>query len=198
MSKLFFTSDWHLNDDRLGGVTNKPNVFYRPFSMSSTPVELQNSTIIERILQSDFRDGDTLYHLGDVICNFDLDGFYGGVQRLERLRDTFPKSKFHLIIGNYDEDKLDFLGKYFDTIQNDLYLDLPKFKAYLNHYPIKCKPIVNTDVLGITGHIHGLWKVRPNMINVGVDAWHFHIVPLETIEFCYNAMQNFYDENVYC
>lgn len=35
------------------------------------------------------------------------------------------------------------------------------------------------------------------MINVSVDAWHFKPVSETEILFCYNAMQNFYDENVF-
>lgn len=31
------------------------------------------------------------------------------------------------------------------------------------------------------GHIHGKWKVKGRMINVGVDVWDFAPVPLETL-----------------
>lgn len=49
----------------------------------------------------------------------------------------------------------------------------------------------------LTGHIHSLWKVQPKMINVGVDAWNYRPVSEDEILFCWNAMQNFYDENVF-
>jgi len=32
------------------------------------------------------------------------------------------------------------------------------------------------------GHVHEKWRVKNKMINVGVDVWDFHPVPLEEIE----------------
>lgn len=63
----------------------------------------------------------------------------------------------------------------------------------LVHYPVDAK----SDKMNIVGHIHGLWKVQPNMINVGVDAWHFRPVPETTISFIHNAIKNYYDKNVF-
>ena len=42
-----------------------------------------------------------------------------------------------------------------------------------------------------------LWKIQKNIINVGVDVWHFKFVSLEEINFTINAMENYYDENVF-
>jgi len=54
------------------------------------------------------------------------------------------------------------------------------------------------DRFNIVGHIHGLWKVQPNMVNVGVDAWHFRPVSEQEIRFVYDAMRTGkYDENVF-
>lgn len=193
MSKKWFTSDWHLGDDRLG-INGKPNLFYRPFKS----IEEQNSKILNEFYDSDFRDGDELWHLGDVL--YDVNEHFW----LNPLRARYPNSKFNLIIGNYDEDKLDVLGKYFDNMVDSAFLHIGNTVkgVYLNHYPINCKKELYDGErqrwdFTITGHIHGLWKVQPKMINVGVDAWHFKPVSEDEILFCWNAMQKFYDENVF-
>lgn len=191
----WFTSDWHLGEDRLGLEEGKPNLFYRPFKT----VYVQDLTIIDKFYKSGFEDGDELWHLGDVL-------YARFPKYLEWIRDQFPKSKWNLIVGNYDEDKLDLLGKYFDTIQDFYLMERTPDEEYwyLNHYPIKCKkalenyPPLNTNLkFAITGHIHSLWKVQKGMVNVGVDAWHFRPVSEKEIEFCMVACQKYYDENVF-
>jgi len=52
-------------------------------------------------------------------------------------------------------------------------------------------------MFNICGHIHGLWKVQRNMINVGVDAWHFIPVSEEQIIFYMNGIKKHYDANVF-
>ena len=51
--------------------------------------------------------------------------------------------------------------------------------------------------MNIVAHIHGTWKVKRNMINVGVDAWHFTPVSEDMIKFQINGIRNYYDENVF-
>lgn len=175
----YFTSDWHLGDPRY-------QLFYR-----------DKNSIYDMMVNflKIFKDGDTLYHLGDAVYEFneDTEG------TLSFLKSKYPNSELNLIIGNYDEDKLDLLKPYFN-IHEDFYFEEEELGAlYLNHYPVKCKKILQetTVQLAITGHIHSLWKVQRGMINVGVDAWHYKPVSLEEIKFCWNAMQKFYDENVF-
>ena len=71
---------------------------------------------------------------------------------------------------------------------------------HLNHYPNKCNEylkLTNQQTLCLTGHIHGLWRVQKNIINVGVDAFHFQPVSIEEVALIYNAMLNHYDNNVF-
>ncbi len=198
--KKWFTSDWHLNDDRIG-INGKPNLFFRPFKS----VNEQNLQIHAGFTSSGFKDGDELWHLGDVVYSWSRPDTktHGANFVLQSLRQSYPNSKFNLIIGNYDEDKLDRLGKYFDNIYEDYYTHLSSTArgVYLNHYPIRCLKELNKTHnpwdFAITGHIHGLWKVQKNMVNVGVDAWHFQPIPEETIEFVMSACAQYYDENVF-
>ena len=198
MSKKYFTSDWHLGEDRIG-VNGKPNLFYRPFPT----VDYQDRTLAYSLIQSDFENGDEFWHLGDVIysvdeyqcvqyCGFDFD-LPESKTVFECLRVKFPDSKFHLIVGNYDEDKLDYLSTVFDSVQHEAEIEIKGRKYYLNHYPSKC---IDKE-FSITGHIHGLWKVQKNMVNVGVDAWHFKPVSEDEIDFCRTACEKYYDNNVF-
>jgi calcineurin-like phosphoesterase family protein len=171
----YFTSDWHLNETRIGDF----NPFFRPFKS----INEQNDTIIKN-LNDIVKLDDELYMLGDVAMD------EGGLKLLDKIKCQNRT----LIVGNYDEDKLEQLTKYFGQVRNEMNLRIGKVDCYLNHYPTK---YVNNR-FNITGHIHGLWKVKPNMVNVGVDAWHFKPVSKEEILFVHNAIEKgYYDENVF-
>lgn len=188
----YFTSDWHLGENRLG-INGTKNLYYRPFKS----IQAQNRTIVDNFLTSGFKDGDELWHLGDVVYewNDEVEDY------LSLIRDEFPNSQFNLIVGNYDEDKLDILGKYFDTINHLNKVVLNGKNIFLSHYPSECVNLFKNNNISfdfaITGHIHGLWKVQKKMVNVGVDAWHFNPVSEKEVEFCMIACEKYYDNNVF-
>jgi calcineurin-like phosphoesterase family protein len=186
---IYFTADWHLGDDRIG-INGKPNLLYRPFSS----LKAQNDAIIQGLEDSGFKNGDYLFHLGDVMCQQGADE--RGI--MDQLRTKYDQSTFHLIIGNYDEDKLELLQNWFDILEDDYLLHHFDFgDVYLNHYPVQALEGMQAARLGITGHIHGLWKIQKQLINVGIDAWHFRAVSEKEISFCYTAMTKYYDQNVF-
>lgn len=189
---IYFTSDWHLGEKRLG-INGTPNLFYRPFKST----EENDFTIVNNFLNSGFENGDTLYFLGDLfyeITEYNLHLF-------RKIKNTFPNSEFTLILGNYDtKDKIHILVELFgDKIITDKELNFYSQRFYLNHYPVNCIEFINENsgYFGITAHIHSLWKVQRNMINVGVDAWHFKPVSQDELLFCYEAIKNHYDSNVF-
>ena len=181
---IWFTSDWHFNDTR---ITKDLNLFFRPFCMlhpeksKEELVSIQNKFIIDRINQF-VKEDDTLFHIGDV--SIDKPGV--------KLMDQIKCKDRHLIIGNYDDDKLNDLDSYFSTMQESH--TITEHNLYLNHYPVNK---VDKPLFNIVGHIHGLWKVQRNMVNVGLDAWNFLPVSLDTILFTQNAIEKHYDENVF-
>jgi len=169
---IFFTSDLHFNDERF-------DILYRPFKT----IEEQNNLIIRNINKI-VKEDDILYMLGDISVD------NSGIKNLEKIK---CKNKI-LIIGNYDEDKLSLLKPYFKEIYNDLIIKLKDDKKYyLNHYPVNKK----NDMFNIVGHIHSLWKVKKNMVNVSTDIWNFSPVSEDKILFIRNAIENFYDDNVF-
>ena len=172
---VWFTADWHLGDDRfLNG-----NPLLRPFAS----LEQQHQVIIDN-MNACIKPDDQLIHLGDVAVN---------LNSLSLLEQINCKNKI-LIIGNYDEGKEKELSNYFDMLKAELYWTLSNGEEiYLNHYPVQAK----ADYFSIVGHIHSLWKVQPNMINVGVDAWHFLPVSETQLLYVMNAIKNHYDQNVF-
>jgi len=85
------------------------------------------------------------------------------------------------------------LLKYFDKVLKEAFIEINGEKIYLNHYPVNCED----KNFSLTGHVHSLWKVKKNMINVSCDAWHFFPICEEKIKFTINAIRNFYDKNVF-
>lgn len=176
---IWFTADWHLNETR---IFDNFNPFFRPFDS----IKEQNERIINEINRFVGKN-DQLIHLGDVCMDLEA------VQLLDRIK---CKNRT-LILGNYDVDdseKQALLSEKFDVVKEEDYFKLSNGEiVYLNHYPSKAQD----GYFNIVGHIHGLWKVQPNIVNVGVDAWHFRPVSEKQIFFIKNAIQNHYDENVF-
>ncbi len=175
---IWFTADWHFGDDRFLG----DNPLFRPF----TSLEEQHHKIIEAMnacIQAD----DQLIHLGDVCVTLDTLPLINQINCQNRT----------LVVGNYDDDqaeKIAQLPQYFSKVVQEMELTLQSGETvYLNHYPAKAK----ADCFNIVGHIHSLWKVQPNMINVGVDAWHFRPVSEHEITYLMNAIRKHYDNNVF-
>ena len=171
---IFFTSDLHFNDERL-------DVYSRDFRFNNS--EEVDKAIVDGY-NSMVEDNDTVYFLGDI--SMDKKGF-------ENLNNM--NGNKILIKGNYDKKYSDdFLLEYFDEVGDKAELVLSNGeKVYLNHYPTEAR----ADLFNIVGHIHGCWKVQKNMLNVGVDAWHFKPVPEDKVLFQMNGIRNFYDENVF-
>jgi len=171
MSKKFFTADTHFDDPRI-------DIFSRPFKT----VKEMNDTIVEN-WNSIVKQDDIVYHLGDFATK------PSGFEFAKKLN-----GKIHLILGNYDIDHIkNFDHSLFESINEDLTLTLKGTEYFLIHKPTETIP----DMFNLCGHIHGLWKVQRNMINVGTDAWHFFPIPEEKIEFQRNGIVNHYDDDVF-
>jgi hypothetical protein len=125
---IWFTSDWHLGETRLG-FEGKPNVFFRPFSS----IAQNDSTIIDNI-NAYVKEDDTLYHLGDVLVGDSV-----------KMLDEIKCKDMHLITGNYDYDKIDLLKRYFKSIQDGLFFDLNGLENLEDIYNVNFSNLVITD-----------------------------------------------------
>lgn len=171
---IYFTADTHFGDDRL-------NLYHRDLLFDN--VELVDDYMKLKWNQIVRRD-DTVYHLGDVAMN---------EKSLEVVKEL--NGKKILILGNYDRDiDQDILRKYFDNILKTKMFELKNGETvHLVHEPTECQQVT----LNICGHIHGLWQVQRNTINVGVDAWNFTPVSEDLIIWKINAIRKYYDDNVF-
>lgn len=182
---IYFTSDWHLNDDRLSCSNN--NILNRFFDS----VDEHNNYIINTFKEY-FTDGDTLYYVGDLVYNYD-DNI---IQTLTDLKLNYPKSTFNLVLGNYDVDHVDKLSDIFDNIYENVTIVYNDVNINLNHYPSNIS--TNNDI-NLVGHIHGLWRIQKNMINVGIDAWHYVPVSFDKVIQTWNAIKDVFvnDKDVF-
>jgi calcineurin-like phosphoesterase family protein len=176
----WFSSDWHLGDTR---ITSTDNVFFRPFKTQ----EEQTNTILNNLKV--IQPHDELFLVGDIIIDKDY----------LHILNKLPKCKRTLIVGNYDEVIINELSNYFDNVYRYSSVIINNELFYLNHYPLELKETLLNDskAFGITGHVHGLWKIKRNMVNVSCDAWHFKPVSEKEILFIKNAALNYYDNNIF-
>ena len=183
MAKIFFAADTHFFCE------NALKYRYRPFEsvdeMNKTIVELWNKTVGE---------DDIVYHLGDFsVTN----------EGIEEFAPQLNGEKF-LIIGNHDynKDKV-LLRKYFTICNNPFVLEFDKDlcvneadenELWLAHYPLQR----HESLYSCVGHIHSLYQIAKNMVNVGVDAWSFRPVPIEWVLASRNSEKvGHWDANVY-
>jgi calcineurin-like phosphoesterase family protein len=134
------------------------------------------------------KDEDTCYVLGDVAFGSNTEA----IILCNRL-----KGRKVLICGNHDLGRGEWYWK--DAGFNEVHKlgygqTLPYKEFYLSHYPYR-KALMEydtrdylfdhaaaeTEVTLLHGHVHTQWKIRKNMVNVGVDVWGYRPVSIETI-----------------
>ena len=167
---IYFTSDWRL------GKPNLPN--RRSKSINQTNFK-----------KSEFKDGDTLYHLGNVIYNLS-----NSVEKiLEDIKNTYPNSEFILIKGKYDtENKMPILTTFFNDIREDATLDYFDFGlCYLNNCPLKAIDLMQEAKYGIVGQFNSLFEITFNLLNVSVEASNFKLVSEKKVMRKFKSVQKY-------
>lgn len=174
--QTWLVADWHLGEDRF-------EIMDRPFKQVD---EMINTLIIHH--NSVVGKDDLVYVIGDV-C-------YQKAPEYLPLVTKFNGKKV-LIRGNHDRGIPDSeFKKYFKNViaeGSGLELTIGDIPCYLTHYPTRGRK----DRFNIVGHIHGVFKVQLNMLNVGVDAHHFRPVNANKVPFYFKAVQEFYDEDAW-
>jgi len=187
----YFISDLHLGDPRL-------TIFSRDLYFES--VDEMNETIIDNINEI-VRGDDQLFIVGDVCYD---------KNSIQLLDEIICKNRY-LIIGNYDEDKIELLRSKFKEVYRNLYFEIEYkendyFGLFITHKPVDViKAKRNAEFsekleLGICGHIHALWKVKKYpvpMVNVSADIWNFKPISFSRVLWQYDGIINYYDENVF-
>lgn len=155
----YFTADHHLSHGAILDLCG------RPFKSID-----QHDAELIRHYNAVVQPDDTVYFLGDLTLK--TAEHYPAIARLvNKLR-----GHKHLILGNHDSLKpFTYVELGFETVHTALQVG----DLYLAHDPaiVQCK----RDQLWLVGHVHQLYRVCGNTINVGVDVWDFAPVSLDTI-----------------
>ena len=176
MPKTWITSDLHLGENRFD-IIGRP--FCSQLDMCSTLRYNYNSVVHEN---------DWVLWVGDAV-------YQKTPEFLEYVK-LFNGRKI-LYRGNHDRIFTDEqLQPYFEKIVPEGEGEVWKFgnlDCWVTHYPTRA----NKNFFNIVGHVHSAFKVQLNMFNCGVDVNHFFPVDSSKVEFYYNAICNFYDEDVW-
>jgi len=190
----FFTSDEHFGSKRTLDLSKRP--FTSVEEMNQYMVNCWNSVV---------KPNDTVYNLGDF-------GNYSFINKLN--------GNIFLILGNYEIDEMnkDYKGDFksfkkmlidkgFKNVYNDLIIStniddekvLPfnefdkNENLFLTHEPLNA----NKRLFNLFGHIHGRQKVKRYGLDVGVDGNHFKPINMKEVLFYKEAIEKYYDDNVF-
>lgn len=82
-----------------------------------------------------------------------------------------------------------------EIISDDIYkFNYQGTEFLLAHEPVKLR---EKTEFGLFGHIHSRQPVKKYGLDVGVDAHYFTPIDVETVLWYKNAIENFYDNNVF-
>ena len=158
---IFFTSDTHFGDRRILHSAK------RPFAS----IAAHDAEIIAR-WQATVGADDEVWHLGDVAPGFDR-------TRLDALLAQLPGRK-HLVTGNNDDDATRAHPAW-ASVQEYAELTLDGLLCVLFHYPLRTWNKIGKGAIDLHGHSHNMLKPLTRQVDVGVDAFDFTPVTLETI-----------------
>lgn len=174
----FFTSDTHFGHKGVIEFCNRP--FADPVEMDHVMIDNWNKVVGPK---------DTVYHMGDVS--------FRGMAETEHIVKQLNGFKV-LIRGNHDHRPSKMLQVGFDLVLESAGLVLPHVvknsktvyhRVMLCHYPyvgqyddthkdgsprdFDDRRLVDNGQFLLHGHVHTYWKMKDQMINVGVDQWDF-------------------------
>lgn len=178
------TADWHLGETRF-------DIMQRPFYSAK-----ENAEVIianhNRLIQPE----DKVFVLGDAVYQnapeyLEYVGRMNGIKILVRGNHDRRFSDFDLLA--YFTDVVDEGSGVEYLLKDDANVDA-LLRLWLTHYPTSGR----ADCFNLVGHIHAAWKFQKNMINVGVDCNHFRPHNIKDMLFYYKAINEFYDDDVWC
>jgi len=184
MSKVWFTSDTHFGSERTLKLSKRP--FKTVKEMDETIINNWNSIVSKE---------DTIYHLGD----------FGDFNKAKELNGNII-----LISGNYDDKVSDkeILDSGIKKVirefryetwinNNNSQFKYDKYYIQMSHYPSHLDEIFSLNTFNLFGHIHKLQMVKEFGLNVGIDCHNFYPIDLDTVLFYRNAIDKFYDDEVF-
>lgn len=169
---IYFTSDLHLSHDR--------DFIFGPRGFKN--VQEHDKTIIKN-WNSVVKDEDTIYILGDIMLNDNVNG----MRCFNQLKGTK-----YIILGNHDTKERIELYKNLPNTQVIGYATMfkyGKYNFYLSHYPTITsnndseKPLIR-KIINLFGHTHqstNFYENQDAMYHVGLDSHSNYPIPIEKI-----------------
>lgn len=158
---VYFTSDTHFGDPRVLRIDRRP--FPDLAAHDAALVARWNAVV---------GPGDEVWHLGDFALG-------PPPERVAALLAELAGVK-RLIVGNNDgPETLAAAG--WAEVRHYAEIEVDGVRLVLCHYAFRTWNRMGRGVLDLHGHSHGKLKPMPRQYDVGVDAWDFRPVTLETI-----------------
>jgi calcineurin-like phosphoesterase family protein len=158
---VFFTSDTHFGDPRVLRIDK------RPFK---TIPEHDEALIVN--WNATVSPGDEVWHLGDFALHV----------RPERIDELLAQlnGRKHLITGNND-GAATLVAKGWESVQAYAELMLDGQAVVMCHYAFRTWKNMGRGWIDLHGHSHGKLKPQTRQYDVGVDAWDYRPVTIETV-----------------
>lgn len=164
MRNIWVTSDTHFGHDNIIKYCNRP--YKNSKEMDESILDNWNSVV---------KDGDIVYHLGDVYFNLEEPSSFLGKL----------KGRKRLILGNHDNGKDQNLQKVFQKVS--MWRMFPEFGLLLTHVPVHESTLDRglTEHIGkmsnVHGHIHNNQSPSPFHVNVSVEMTNYTPVNIEEL-----------------
>lgn len=165
MGDIWVISDTHFGHDNIIKYCNRP--FSDAKEMDEALVENWNKTV---------KDGDIVYHLGDV---------YFGERGRSVLLSERLKGRKRLILGNHDNGKDQTLHHYFQKIE--VWRHFKEFGLLLTHVPVHPESLNDKVPKNVHGHIHDRYVLSSphhhdlRYHNVSVEAINYTPINIEEL-----------------
>lgn len=156
---IWVISDTHFNHSNIIRYCNRP--FSSLEEMNDTIVQNWNNTV---------KDGDIVYHLGDVYFN---------KHHPWMLEKGVLKGRKRLILGNHDDGKDQVLLNSFQKIC--MWRMFPEFGLLLTHVPVHESTLNHKCPVNIHGHIHNNKSPDKRYKNVCVEWTNYTPINIEEL-----------------
>lgn len=177
----WFTADTHFDHKKI--IEYQPNRMDEFGLPDTDAIDEMNEAMVDQ-WNSQVAPGDVVWHLGD----FAMGKIDESLQYASRLN-----GHIHLIMGNHDRPhpcvckpakRDEWYDRYYEAgfmaLTVTAWLDFDGRPVMLNHFPYEGDHMPedrydewrpeNTGRVLLHGHVHGLWRTKGQMINVGLDA----------------------------
>ena len=162
---IFFTADTHFGDAH---ILRQRRGFATVASHDEALVAAWNASVAP---------GDEVWHLGDVASGLDRAACLTLFARLNGVK--------RLVRGNHDTNRvldLPWAGAPVETARVTVNDSAGReWRLFLSHYPHRSWPGLWRGTRHLHGHTHARLTDTTRSCDVGVDAWHWAPVRLETV-----------------